>query len=73
MTNPNTAAHVGDGKYIEPNAENRYEVTRADLPLHCPMDSMSLWNSHPRVYLPIEKSGHAKCPYCGADYYLKDD
>ena len=57
---------------IEPNAENRYEVTRAVLPLHCPMDGMSLWNSHPRVYLEIEKTGHAKCPYCGADYVLTD-
>jgi uncharacterized Zn-finger protein len=24
------------------------------------------------VYLPIEKTGKAKCPYCGADYVLKD-
>lgn len=53
------------------NAESRYEVTVADLPLHCPMDGMTLWNSHPRVYLPIENSGHAKCPYCGAEYVLK--
>jgi len=28
---------------IEANAQNRYEVTAADLPLHCPMDGMSLW------------------------------
>lgn len=58
---------------IEPNAENRYEVTREDLPLSCPMPGMSLWNSHPKVYLPIEKSGSAKCPYCGADYSLIQD
>ena len=70
--NPNTAAEAGSAKYIEPNAENRYEVTRAVLPLHCPLDGMSLWNSHPRVYLPIEETGKAKCPYCGADYVLKD-
>ncbi len=56
---------------IEPNAENRYEITRADLPLHCPMKGMSLWNSHPRVYLPIEKMGQVRCPYCGALYILK--
>ena len=56
---------------IQANAENTYEVTEADLPLHCPMDSMSLWNSHPKVYLPVEKTGSAKCPYCGADYHLK--
>ena len=57
---------------IEPNAENRYEVTTSDLPLHCPMDGMSLWNSHPRVFLPIEDDGgEATCPYCGAHYVLK--
>jgi uncharacterized Zn-finger protein len=55
-----------------PNDRRRYEVTRADLPLHCPLPSMSLWNSHPRVYLPIEASGAAKCPYCGTDFVLID-
>lgn len=57
---------------IEANAENRYEITRADLPLHCPMKGMSLWNSHPRVYLPIDRTGEERCPYCGAVYVLKD-
>ena len=57
---------------IQPNAENGYEVTRKDLPLSCPMPGMYLWNSHPKVYLPIDKTGQAKCPYCGADYFLKD-
>jgi uncharacterized Zn-finger protein len=55
----------------QPNAAKQYEVTEKDLPLHCPMDGMSLWNSHPRVYLPIEENGRAKCPYCGAEYILK--
>jgi uncharacterized Zn-finger protein len=36
------------------------------------MKNMSLWNSHPRVYLPIEDSGEEQCPYCGAIYLLKD-
>lgn len=58
-------------KHTEPNAQNRYDVTAADLPLHCPTDGMTLWNSHPRVYLPIEETGKAKCPYCGAEYFLK--
>ena len=53
------------------NAARHYEVTRADLPLHCPMDGMTLWNSHPRVFLDIEANGRAKCPYCGAEYTLK--
>lgn len=55
----------------EPNAQQRYRVTDADLPLSCPMPSMSLWNSHPRVYLPIEATGEARCPYCGAQYTLE--
>ena len=68
MSRPNPAAE----KLIPANAENRYEVTRADLPVSCPMPSMSLWNSHPKVYLPIEASGSAKCPYCGAQFTLTD-
>lgn len=56
-----------------PNAERVYEVTRADLPLHCPLDSMYLWNSHPKVYLPIEVTGEAKCPYCSSMYRLIGD
>ena len=50
-----------------------YEVTRADLPLSCPMQDMYVWNAHPRVYLPIEKTGRAVCPYCAAEYVIKDD
>jgi len=65
-------ASIGKTEEIQPNAQNRYEVTRADLPLSCPMPGMSLWNSHPRVYLPIEASGQERCPYCGAVYVLKD-
>lgn len=67
MSRPDPAAE----KRIPANAENRYQVVRADLPLSCPMPAMSLWNSHPKVYLPIaEDGGHAKCPYCGAEYDL---
>lgn len=55
-----------------PNARDCYEVSRADLPLSCPMPGMTLWCSHPKVYLPIEATGRAKCPYCGADYILVD-
>ena len=55
------------------NAQTTYEVRRADLPLSCPMPSMALWNSHPRVYLPIEADGgRSLCPYCGATYELID-
>ena len=50
--------------------QNQYMVTASDLPLSCPMPGMYLWNSHPRVFLPIEKTGWAKCPYCGAEYTL---
>ncbi|MEI2456684.1 zinc-finger domain-containing protein [Lysobacter firmicutimachus] len=55
------------------NADQRYTVTRADLPLSCPLPSMALWNSHPRVYLPIEAERECQCPYCGAHFTLVDD
>lgn len=57
---------------ITPNAENQYQVTSKDTSLTCPMPGMALWNSHPKVYLPIEETGHAKCPYCGAEYTMTD-
>ena len=39
------------------NKSRKIEVTATDLPLHCPMPSMLLWNAHPRVFLPVEKTG----------------
>jgi uncharacterized Zn-finger protein len=54
-----------------PSNQRQIEVTEDDLPLHCPMPSMLLWNSHPRVFLPIENTGEALCPYCGTHYTLK--
>ncbi|MCC7080987.1 MAG: zinc-finger domain-containing protein [Burkholderiales bacterium] len=44
------------------------EVTDKDLPLHCPTPAMALWNSHPRVFLDIERTGEAMCPYCGTRF-----
>lgn len=46
------------------------EVTASDLPLHCPLPSQKLWNTHPRVFLPVEATGEARCPYCGTVYRL---
>lgn len=54
-------------------AKRLYEVTNKDLPLSCPMQDMRLWDAHPRVYLPIEATGRAICPYCGAEYVLNDE
>ena len=53
------------------NRAQHVEITAADLPLHCPMPAMLLWNAHPRVFLQIEKTGEALCPYCGTKYTLK--
>ena len=52
------------------NAAKHYTVRHQDLPVSCPMLDMTLWNSHPRVYLPLEETGHAQCPYCGAEFTL---
>jgi uncharacterized Zn-finger protein len=36
-----------------------------------PAAKMETWNTHPKVYLDVGKSGSAKCPYCGTVYALK--
>lgn len=55
------------------SAEKVYSVTREQCPLSCPLPEMRLWDSHPRVYLPIEKTGKETCPYCGAQFVLVDE
>jgi len=57
---------------IQANAARHYQVRRADLPVSCPMPDMVLWSSHPRVYLPLEETGRARCPYCSATFELTD-
>lgn len=52
----------------QPNAQQRVDISAADLPLHCPMPGKRLWDSHPRVYLPIKPGGEEICPYCGTRY-----
>jgi uncharacterized Zn-finger protein len=41
--------------------------------VYCPNPAadMKLWNSHPKVYLDVARTGEAKCPYCGTVYLLK--
>ena len=41
--------------------------------VYCPSAKadMKLWNSHPKVYLDVAKTGQARCPYCGTVYRLK--
>jgi uncharacterized Zn-finger protein len=53
------------------NTQRFVEVSADDLPLHCPTPDQALWNSHPRVYLPLGQKGEALCPYCGTLYKLK--
>lgn len=54
-----------------PHTAHVVEVTEKDLPLHCPLAAELVWNAHPRVFLPIEEKGEARCPYCGTLYRLK--
>lgn len=59
-------------KITRASVKQHYQITRNDLPLSCPTQNMRLWDAHPRVYLPIEKTGKATCPYCEAEYTLTD-
>ncbi len=54
------------------NTKTQIEVSVKDLPLSCPMPEMLAWNSHPRVFLKIEKEANHEitCPYCSTHYKL---
>lgn len=69
LTHPTDAT---DASLENASEAREYEVHRQDLPLSCPTPNQKLWNSHPRVYLPIEETGTANCPYCGTVYRLVD-
>ena len=51
------------------------EVTARDLQGHgvvaCPNPKMTLWSTHPKVYIDLSHSGEGRCPYCGTVYRLK--
>ena len=36
-----------------------------------PVAEMKTWDTHPKVYLDVGRTGEAKCPYCGTVYKLK--
>jgi uncharacterized Zn-finger protein len=41
--------------------------------VHCPSPKadMKVWNTHPKVFLDVARTGEAQCPYCGTAYRLK--
>jgi uncharacterized Zn-finger protein len=55
------------------DTQSHVEVTAEDLPLFCPTPDMSLWKAHPRVFIPVEKTGEARCPYCSTLYKFKGE
>lgn len=59
-------------KQLFDNIKKHIEIKETDLPLRCPMQSMKTWNSHPRVFLQIEKepTHEITCPYCSTHYKL---
>jgi uncharacterized Zn-finger protein len=70
--NTNGASMTAEPKILA-NASKVYQIKPKDLPLCCPMPNMTLWNSHPRVYLTLDEQGRAKCPYCSADFQMVED
>jgi uncharacterized Zn-finger protein len=45
---------------------------QGDVVCPSPLADMKIWNSHPKVYLDVARTGEAKCPYCSTVYKLKD-
>ena len=68
-------AHTTDAhnpELVSANSEESYQISADDLPLSWPMPNMKTWNSHPRVFLPLDENGHASCPYCGSKFNLHE-
>lgn len=71
MVSKNSQGSAEPGRPVLANGARHYKITANDLPLSCPMPDMPVWNSHPRIYLPIEEDGgKAMCSYCGAHFEL---
>ena len=61
------------GALKTPNDRKRYEIRPEQLPICCPMPDQRLWDSHPRVWLPLGQVERARCPYCSAEFTLVRD
>ncbi len=59
--------------HTEHTTQRFVEVTAEDLPLYCPTPDMALWNAHPKVVIPVQVEGEARCPYCGTLYKFKGE
>lgn len=57
--------------HATPETTRFVEIDENALPLHCPRPEQSPWNMHPRVFLPLDAHGEARCPYCGTTYRLR--
>ena len=56
------------------NTPQRYiEAPAHVLPLPSPRPGPSLWNAHPKVMIPLNHGGEARCPYCGTLYKFKGE
>ena len=62
---------------VDMTTSSHIELLAADLNdqggIFCPSPKahMEIWNSHPKVFLDVARTGMAKCAYCGTEYRLK--
>jgi len=57
------------------NSEKIHQLDASEIlennEICCPPLDVSLWSSHPRVFLQLNDKGEAQCPYCGTLYKLQ--
>jgi len=54
----------------QPDQTDVVTIKKSELPAYCPTESMDLYGSHPRVYIPLEENKQSNCPYCGTRFVL---
>lgn len=57
----------------EASAAESVKLKQSELPAYCPTEEMGLWNTHPRVYIPLDEKKDANCPYCGTRFILVEE
>lgn len=64
-----------DGTAMNTDVKSLVELRAADLQgpgaVACPNPKMTLWSTHPKVYIDVATTGEGRCPYCGTVYRLK--
>lgn len=54
------------------NSSKTVTIRSTDLPVTCPMETDEVWNMHPKVTIPLDRTDSYVCPYCSRVFELEN-